>query len=164
MIYKAKEKDLAVEKVALALEPVVSGLGFSILELSLSRHRGSAQIRIVITPGKPRVAPESGRNGFSIGTGELGKVHRAVLPRLEAAMEGADFSVECSSPGIDRTIKEGAEFVYFYGRPVRCYLPAQSNWVRGILKEADEKKIILKNEDGEIELEYENIAKAKLDD
>jgi ribosome maturation factor RimP len=164
MIYKAKGKDPAAEKIALALEPVVSGLGFSVLELSVSRHHGSAQIRIVITPGKSWVAPESGQNGLSIGTGELGKVHRAVLPRLEAAMDGADFSVECSSPGINRTIKEGAEFVHFYGRPVRCYLPAQSNWVFGILKEADEKKIILKNEDGEIELEYENIAKAKLDD
>ncbi|MDR2049600.1 MAG: ribosome assembly cofactor RimP [Treponema sp.] len=164
MLYKAKGKDPAAEKITLALEPVVSGLGFSILELSVSRHRGSARIRIVITPGKPRVAPESGRNGLSIGTGELGKVHRAVLPRLEAAMEGADFSVECSSPGIDRTIKEGAEFVYFYGRLVRCYLPAESNWICGVLKEADEKKITLKNGETEIELEYENIAKAKLDD
>jgi ribosome maturation factor RimP len=164
MIYKAKEKDPAAEKIALALEPVVSGLGFSILELSVSRHRGSAQIRIVITPGNPALTPESGRNGLSIGTGELGKVHRAVLPRLEAAMDGADFSVECSSPGINRTIKEGAEFVHFYGRLVRCYLPAESDWVCGILKEADDKKIILKNGDREIELEYENIAKAKLDD
>jgi ribosome maturation factor RimP len=163
MIYKAKEKDPAAEKVALTLEPVVSGLGFSILDFSLSRHRGSAQVRIVICPKETRSSPESGQKGHSIGTEDLGRVHRAVLPRLEAAMEGAELSVECSSPGIDRTIAEGAEFVHFYGRPVRCYLPAESRWVRGVLRGADEEKIIVENEDGRRELEYESIAKAKLD-
>jgi ribosome maturation factor RimP len=161
MIYRAKEKDPDAEKVALTLEPVVSGLGFSILEFSLSRHRGSAQVRIVLCPKE--TSPESGQKGLSLGTEELGRVHRAVLPRLEAAAEGAELSVECSSPGIDRTIREGAEFAHFYGRPVRCYLPAESCWVRGVLRGADEEKIIVENEDGKRELEYEYIAKAKLD-
>jgi ribosome maturation factor RimP len=163
MIYKAKEKDPAVEKVALTLEPVVSGLGFSILEFSLSRHCGSAQVRMVISPKESVPSPESGKKTPSMGTGELGRVHRAILPRLEAALEGADISVECSSPGIDRTIKEGAEFAHFYGRPVRCYLPAESRWIRGILKEAGAEKIVLENEEGRRELEYAHIAKAKLD-
>jgi ribosome maturation factor RimP len=109
------------------------------VELSVSRHRGSAQVRVVINPKESAPAPESGKKTPSVGTGELGRVHRAILPRLETALEGADIFVECSSPGIDRTIKEGAEFAYFYGMPVRCYLPAESNWVRGILKEADEE-------------------------
>jgi ribosome maturation factor RimP len=159
MIYKAKEKDPVAEKVALILEPVVSGLGFSILEFSLSRHRGSAQVRVVICPKE--TLPESGQK--AIGIEELGRVHRAVLPRLEGAMEGAELFLECSSPGIDRTIKEGAEFAHFYGMSVRCYLPAESRWVRGVLRGADEKKIIVENEDGKRELEYESIAKAKLD-
>jgi ribosome maturation factor RimP len=165
MTYKTKEKDSDAKKIAAALEPVVSGLGFSILEFSLSRHSGSAQLRMVLTrfSGESRDSPESGQKTPSIGTEELGRVHRAVLPRLEAAMEGTDFSVECSSPGIDRTIKEGAEFVHFYGRSVRCYLPAESCWVQGILKETDEQKIILETGDGERELKYEYIAKAKLD-
>ncbi|MDR0402510.1 MAG: ribosome assembly cofactor RimP [Treponema sp.] len=170
MVYKTEKKDPAAEKAALVLEPVVSGLGFAILELSLSRHRGSAQIRIVIArrPEASRIqAEDKGRPAeqerFSIGTEDLGRVHRAVLPRLESLMEGADFSVECSSPGIDRVIKEGAEFPYFRGRPIRCYLPAESRWIRGILSEAGEKKIILENGDETMELEYEYIAKAKLD-
>jgi ribosome maturation factor RimP len=163
MIYKAAEKDPVSEKAAVSLEPVISGLGFSILELSVSRHRGSAQVRLVICPKEARFSTESGQKRPSIGTEELGRVHRAVLPRLEAAMEGAELSVECSSPGIDRTIREGAEFAHFYGMPVRCYLPAESRWVRGILRGADEEKIILENEDGKRELEYESIAKAKLD-
>jgi ribosome maturation factor RimP len=164
MIYKAKEKDPAAEKVALTLEPVVSGLGFSMLELSLSRHHGSAQVRIVISPKESPPLTESGQKRLSLGTEELGRVHRAVLPRLEAAMEGTNFSVECSSPGIDRTIKEGTEFAHFYGMTVRCYLPAESRWIRGILREADEEKIVLENEDGKRELKYEYIAKAKLDE
>jgi ribosome maturation factor RimP len=165
MIYKAKEKDSDVKKIALTLEPVVCGLGFSILELSVSRHRGSSQVRMVLTrlSEESRTSPEPGQKTPPIGLEELGRVHRAILPRLESAMQGTDFSVECSSPGIDRTIKEGREFVHFYGSPVRCYLPAESRWIRGILKEADENKIILETGDGETELEYEYIAKAKLD-
>jgi ribosome maturation factor RimP len=165
MIYKVKEKDPDAKRVALAIEPVVSGLGFSILELSLSRHRGSAQVRMVLTrsPEEFRSLSGNGQRPPSIGTEDLGRAHRAVLPRLEAAMEGTDFSVECSSPGIDRTVKEGAEFVHFYGRSVRCFLPAESRWIQGVLTEADEKKITLETGDGKRELEYEYIAKAKLD-
>ncbi|MDR1505706.1 MAG: ribosome assembly cofactor RimP [Treponema sp.] len=172
MVYKAKEKTAAgnarserpaelpdAGKIASALEPVVQGLGFAILEFSVSRHDGRVQIRMVIA----RLPGAFGQKTPSIGTAEVGRVHRSILPRLELALEGADFSVNCLSPGIDRTIKEGAEFAYFLGSTVRCYLPEVSDWVRGVLKASDENKIILENGDGEMELKYENIAKAKLD-
>ncbi|MDR1374576.1 MAG: ribosome assembly cofactor RimP [Treponema sp.] len=133
-----------------SLEPVVRGLDFSLVELSLSRHKGSVQIRAVVCG--PR----------SVGVNDCSRVHRALIPRLELAFPGADLSVEVSSPGIDRLIKDGAEFTYYIGRGISCYRTDISGWSGGILELADETHIILKGRDGVISLPYESIAKAKL--
>ena len=137
--------------VRLSLEEVLKGLKFSLVELVISRHRGSVQVRAVIY------------NGKSVGTDDCSKVHRAIMPRLELAFPEQDVYLEVSSPGIDRLIKDGAEFVHYIGRGVRCYLPGISDWTAGILESADEKGIVIKTKEGALRLEFDNIAKAKLD-
>ena len=138
-----------------SLETVLEGLNFSLIELVVSRHRGSVQIRAVIY------------NGAAIGTDDCSKVHRAVTPRLELTFPEQDIYLEVSSPGIDRQIKEGAEFRHYKGRGVRCYRLDISDWTAGILESADEKGIMLKTKKDKIEeiirLEFDIIAKAKLD-
>jgi len=133
------------------LEDVLDGLGFKLIELVVSRHRGSVQVRAVIY------------NGSSIGTDDCSKVHRAITPRLELAFGGSDIYLEVSSPGIDRLIKNSAEFAYYKGRGVRCYCTDISDWMSGILESIDEKGIVLKTKEGAVRLEFDNIAKAKLD-
>jgi len=49
------------------LETILRGLGFSLIEMVISRHRGSVQARLVIF------------NGAAIGTDDCTKVHRAVF-------------------------------------------------------------------------------------
>jgi len=134
-----------------SLEEVLGGLGFSLLELTVSRHRGSAQVRAVIY------------NGSSIGTDDCSKVHRAVTPRLELAFGGQDIYLEVSSPGVDRLIKDGSEFAHYKGRGVRCYRTDISNWTAGILESFDEEGIVIKTEEGAVRLKFEIIAKARLD-
>jgi len=134
-----------------ALEDVLDGLGFKLIELTVSRHRGSVQVRAVIY------------NGSAIGTDDCSKVHRAITPRLELAFEGSDIYLEVSSPGIDRLIKDSAEFVHYKGRGVRCYCTNISDWTSGILESADEKGIVLRTKEGAVRLEFDIIAKAKLD-
>jgi len=133
------------------LEAILKGLGFSLIELVVSRHRGSVQIRAVIY------------NGRSIGTDDCSKVHRAIMPRLELAFEGQSIYLEVSSPGIDRLIKETCEFAHYKGRTVRCYRTDISDWTAGVLESADEKGINIKTNDGVLRLEFDIIAKAKLD-
>jgi ribosome maturation factor RimP len=82
---------------------------------------------------------------------------------LELAFPGQDVSLEVSSPGIDRIIKDGSEFACYIGRGVGCYRTDISDWSGGILVSADPTQVILKNKDGEMRLTYEIIAKAKLD-
>ena len=102
------------------------------------------------------------REGIT-GVEDCSKVHRGVLPRLELAFPGQDIYLEVSSPGIDRLIKDGSEFVHYIGRGVKCYRVDISAWTAGILCAADEEKIVLRAEGGEIVLPYEVIAKARLD-
>ena len=133
------------------LEEVLDGLGFDLLEFTLSRHRGSVRVRAVIY------------NGLSISTDDCTKVHRAVMPRLELAFSGQDIYLEVSSPGIDRLIKDGSEFAHYKGMGVRCYRTDISDWTAGILQSADEEGIVIKTEKGAVRLEFETIAKARLD-
>lgn len=156
MQYKTKEPGDA-ESLARELEPVVHGLGYALIELSLYRggkKAGTAQVRLII----------GGRaGGGAIGTAELSLIHRAVLPRLEMAMEGADLYLEVSSPGINRLIKDGAEFRHYYGMAVKCWIKGAEDWKHGVLRGSDKEKILLETGEGITELHYETIAKAKLD-
>lgn len=152
MRYTGKEEQLAeITSVRQSLETVLEGLGFCLVELAVSRHRGSVQIRAVIY------------NGMSIGTDDCSKVHRAITPRLELAFPQQDIYLEVSSPGIDRLIKDGAEFKNYMGKGVRCYRTDISDWTAGILESADEEGIVIKTGNEALRLGYDIIAKAKLD-
>ena len=135
MRWKGKDFELPeAVSVRELLESILKGLGFSLIELVISRHRGSVQIRLVIY------------NGKSIGTNDCSAVHRAVMPRLElffgsqVSDEGTrpDIYLEVSSPGIDRLIKDGIEFTNYIGKEVRCYCTDISDWTAGVLESADE--------------------------
>jgi ribosome maturation factor RimP len=144
------------------LEPVAQRFGMSLVELTLFRHKGSVRIRVVVckTTGKG----SGNAKDVDVGVDDCSRVHHAILPILESAFAGRDLYVELSSPGIDRIIKDGSEFVHYIGRGVRCYCTDISDWTGGILRSADEKGIVLKGKDGMTEIAYERIAKAKLDD
>jgi ribosome maturation factor RimP len=82
---------------------------------------------------------------------------------LELAFPGEDLSVEVSSPGIDRLIKDGAELDHYRGEGIRCYRTDISDWTGGILLEADPEKLTLRGQEGNLTLNLSIIAKAILD-
>ncbi|MDR2541931.1 MAG: ribosome assembly cofactor RimP [Treponema sp.] len=137
-----------------SLEEVLDGLKFGLIELTVSKHRGSVQVRAVIY------------NGASIGTDDCSKVHRAIMPRLELAFPQQDIYLEVSSPGINRLIKEAAEFRHYVGKTVRCYRTDITDWSAGILESADENGIVIlikdESENRAVKLKFDIIAKAKL--
>ena len=134
-----------------SLEPVIQGVGMSLVELNVYHGKsGSVQVRAVIH-----------RDGIT-GVEDCSRVHRTILPRLELAFPEQNISLEVSSPGIERNIKDGSEFVHYIGKGVKCYRTDISDWTAGILVSTDDKKIVLRLQGGEIELPYEIIAKAKL--
>jgi len=140
-----------------SLEPLIRGMGMSLIELNVFRMKarggrsGGAQIRAVVY-----------RDGVT-GIEDCSKVHRTIMPRLELAFPGQDVYLEVSSPGINRLIKDGSEFIFYIGRGINCYRTDISDWTAGILLAADDKEIKLTGEGGEISLPYEIIAKARLE-
>lgn len=134
-----------------SLEAVVRGLGMSLVEFSVSRHKGSVRIHAAVY-----------RKGI-VGVSDCSKVHRAILPRLELAFPGQELYVEVASPGIDRTIKDASEFPIYVGRGVRCFRLDTSDWTAGVVEEADESRVVLRGATGLVELPYALVAKAKLD-
>jgi ribosome maturation factor RimP len=153
MMMRYTAKDAETQEIAslrAQLEEILKGLGFRLVELTVSRHRGSVHVKVVIY------------NGASIGTDDCSKTHRAITPRLELAFPGSDIYIEVSSPGINRLIKDGVEFTYYLGRGVRCYCTDISDWTAGILETVDEKGIVLETKNGAVRLEFDIIAKAKL--
>lgn len=151
--YTPREADPVFDAIA----PVVQGLGLSLVETLVSRHKGSAQIRVIVCRGA------EGLSRGAIGVDDCSRVHHAVLPRLELAFPGEDLYVEVSSPGIDRLIRDGAEFVHYLGRGLRCYRTDISDWTAGILRAADAEKITLQRKGETIDLNLNIIAKARLD-
>jgi ribosome maturation factor RimP len=99
-----------------------------------------------------------------MGIDDCSRVHRAILPRLELAFPGKDLYVEVSSPGINRLIKDGAEFRFYLDRGVRCYRTDISGWTGGILLAVDSEGVTLKGKDGVVSLSYGIIGKARLED
>ena len=155
MKYTAQSTDVILRD---SLEPIVRGLGMSLVELSVSRIKNrksagvsSVQVRAVV------MAKEV------TGLEDCSKVHRAVMPRLELAFPEQEIYLEVSSPGIDRIIKDAGELIHYIGRKIKCYRTDISDWTGGILLSADEEKLRLKKEDEEVVLNYEIIAKARLD-
>jgi len=146
----------ADEALYQSLEPVIRGMGMSLIELSVYRAKsrggghGNVQVKAVVY-----------REGIT-GVEDCSRVHRGILPRLELAFPQKDIYLEVSSPGIDRIIKDGSEFVHYIGKGVKCYRTDISDWTAGLLQAVDEKGIVLRVEDKETALPYEIIAKAKL--
>jgi ribosome maturation factor RimP len=153
MLYTRRKTDAKDPEGQLisSLEPVIQGLGMSLIELNVFHTKGKGvSVKVVVY-----------KNGI-IGVEDCSRVHRSIMPRLELAYPGQDINLEVSSTGIDRLIKDGREFTHYLGRPVRCYRTDISDWTAGVLLSVDEEKIILNEEGKEIALTYEVIAKARL--
>jgi ribosome maturation factor RimP len=147
------------------LEALVRGLGMELIELDIFRSKGSkspggrlgaVQIRAVVYKPGP------------LGTDDCARVHRAMVPRLDLAFPENELSVEVSTPGITRQIKDGVELAHYRGRGVRLLRTdiskdGTSTWSAGLLEEADEQGITIKGEGGIMRLDYAMVAKARLD-
>ena len=136
-------------------EPIVSGLGYSLVELRIFRTNGTVQVKIAIAHKDPAVTA-------GIGIDDCAKVHRLLLPRLEALLQSQDIYMEVTSPGLERHIKNAAEFAFFTGRYVKVYDVSVSDWVTGKITAANETSLAIKTEDTELTVPYAQISKAKL--
>ena len=138
-------------------EKIVSELGFHLVELKISPQNGVTQIHATITGNDASV---------NIGVNDCSRVHKILLPALEEMLGTANTYMELTSPGMERNIKNAAEFPLFLGRKICVYDKTLTDWVNGVLKSADSHSVTLEEtkEDGSVEqktISFDNIAKAK---
>ena len=144
--------------------PLVTGLGYVLVDLKVVPQNGSIKVTAVIT--KP--AGDSG----AVGVNDCARVHRALLPRLEAVLDSQDIYMEVASPGMERLIKNPAEFALFTGRYVRVWDSQITDWVAGKIISSDDQSITLELvvteqpvqvQPAEVStIPYQRISKAKL--
>jgi ribosome maturation factor RimP len=97
------------ETLTTLLQPVVEGLGYELWELEFAPGRGSALLRVYIdTTG-----------GVGITVDDCERVSRAVSEVLDAADPvPGNYTLEVSSPGIERPLRTARHFAPFAGATV----------------------------------------------
>jgi Uncharacterized protein conserved in bacteria len=101
------------------LEPLLSEAGLKLVDLGVSRHRGSAQVKMVVY--SPR----------GTGTNECALAYRIAYPKVQALLAHPEPVLEVSSPGIDRALRSEREWEIFKGKGVRVLPRGETEWIRG---------------------------------
>ena len=132
-----------------AIAALVDGMNFSLVEMSIGRHRGSIKVNLVLHK----------EGGISLD--DLTTAQKVIRPRLEIEFKREDLSLEISSPGVSRKIKSHREYAIFIGQPVRILV--DDGWVTGLITGADETSVDLDTGDGPRKVQFVDIRKGKLD-
>lgn len=143
--------DRLAETVRTEIEPVVTAMGYALVELSLGRRTGVTHVVVVLH-----------RDG-GVGVDQCAEVSRVLRPRLELIEGLADVTLEVSSPGIERAIKDPAEYGIFRGRGVRVLPAGGGEWIGGVIEDWRDGTLVLRTEGGARELPAGSIRRARLD-
>lgn len=125
-------------------------------------------IQVSSSGRSPRVNAVVAKKGNApLNAEELAEVHRALLLRLEALLKNDDVYMELSSPGLERKIKNAAEFSFYIGREVSLYDKTAGEWKKGRVIRSDSQAVVLSflddsGEEKEETYKFSDIAKAKL--
>lgn len=142
------------DQLAELLEPVVADLGYELWELEFATRAGGGFLRLYID------SPE----GISLEDCE--RVSRAVSAVLDVADPiPGQYTLEVSSPGLDRVLRTQAHFERFAGEHVRVELNRSINGRKrfiGRLVAVNEREIALEVDGSEIQLPLEALHKARL--
>ena len=132
------------ESIKLAVE----SLGASLYDITTAREHDRNIFRVLVTA----------EGGVTLD--KCAEISRMISPILDVdePMSG-EYTLEVSSPGIERKLKKKEHFISSIGEKVRVKDFATDIY-KGELIFADEEKIVLKTEFGEEEITYDNILSA----
>jgi ribosome maturation factor RimP len=134
-----------------AVEPVLSGMGYALVELAVGRRKGITVVSVVIYR----------REG--VGVDDCAAVSELLLPRLETMESLPDVSLEVSSPGIERAIHGPEEYGIFQGRGVRILAADQTEWQSGIIDRCEGGTLWVRKGKEHIGFALGDIRRARLD-
>ncbi len=130
---------------------------YAIVELHVVPAKNTIKVSVVI-------CHKEKSESNAIGINDCAKVHRTLLPFLEESLKSDDLHMEVTSPGMERTLKNAAEFSLFLERQVKIWCTEISDWIYGTILKSNETSVTIRIKDSgeEKSFPYEIIAKAKL--
>ena len=134
-----------------AVEPLLTGMGFSLVELTIGRLKGSTRVNVVLYRKQ------------GVGIEDCTEVSRLLFPRLETVEGLEDVSLEVSSPGIERGIKSPAEYEVFGGKGVRILAGDETEWFGGVIDRVEDGTLWLRKGRETRGFAVSGIRKARLD-
>jgi len=145
----------STEKTVLALtEELAEQMGVYVVDVESKKENGQRFLRIYID-----------KQG-GVGLDDCEAFSRAVEPILDENDPIAEaYSLEVSSPGVERQLKEDREFEYYIGRKVSVKLYKAVDGKKefdGILKDYKDKTAFIENDIGTVEVKKEEAVYIKL--
>jgi len=136
------------------LEPVVKGLGFELWELEYAARRGNGFLRLYI----------DAEQGVELE--DCATVSRAVSAVLdERDPIPVEYTLEVSSPGLDRVLRTPAHFARYIGERAQVEMVLPVNGRRkflGKLLSVNERELSLEQDGVPVTLLLDGISKARL--
>ena len=137
------------------LAPTVAALGLELLGVEFAPTGHSAMLRLYID------AP-----GRLVGIEDCEAVSREVSAQLDVADPiASEYTLEVSSPGIDRPLFTAEQFGRFVGEQAKLTLRLAQDGRRRFIARitgVEGDAVLLKHEAGEMRVEHDNIEKARL--
>jgi ribosome maturation factor RimP len=138
------------------LEPVVSGLGYELIDVEWSSAGRHSVVRVYIDR----------TDGGSIGLDDCERASRSIGAVLDAEDPiGHEYQLEVSSPGFDRPLRTAAHFARFAGSEARVELaePLEGRRrFRGRLGPVEDGLVTIEVDRKEWKLPLAGISKARL--
>lgn len=140
-----------IEEIQNALQPIADGLGLEIVDVEFKQGREPALTVFIDRDG-----------GVDLNACEA--FHRAIDPVLDEVDPtfGAPYTLNVSSPGVDRPLKTKRDFEKCIGKQVEVKLFAPmmgKKFFEAELVGYDGNCVLLKDKNGEMKLELSKIAK-----
>jgi ribosome maturation factor RimP len=150
-------RHILLEEFERAVEP----LGIQIVELSVYEGKSGLNIRVIIYR----------EGGITLNDCErVTRIYNDILTILEPIDEN-NYTLEVSSPGIDRVFKDKKEYNIFASQHVKIivdktFQPSEGGVVRGILKGLDDDRVVLvpnSDPNGQLTIPIDSIRKTQLE-
>ena len=159
------------EEIAALLAPTVDALGLELLGVEYLPAPGGAVLRLYIDVPAEDAAAEAAGEGDeplrTVGIEDCEAVSREVSAQLDVADPiSGNYTLEVSSPGLDRPLFTPAQFSRYIGQVAKVGLKLPQDGRRrlqGEILRADDAAVVLKVDGaGEVSVAPANIDKARL--
>lgn len=142
----------SVDAVKKAIEPILIEKGFELVDVEYTAHGGAANLTVYIDklPG-----------GITLDDCEI--AHYAIDPVIDEVdpTNGKPYTLNVSSPGLDRHFKTPRDYERNYGKEVevKLYAPLKGKKVfEGVLLRADDGVVVIEENGKENQIEKTRIA------